>query len=138
MMFQLKSEVQFDMAHFLYDYEGKCANLHGHRYRVVASFRSETLCESGQTRGMVADFHDINAALKSIAEEFDHKLVVEDNEEGRRLREVLDQYDVVPVPYRPTAEEMSRDFYFRLKKTGLPVFSVEVFETPTNSCTFSE
>lgn len=137
-MFQLKSEVQFDMAHFLYGYKGKCANLHGHRYRVVASFQSETLCESGQTRGMVADFHDINAALKSIAEVFDHKLVVEDNEEGRRLREVLDRYDVVLVPYRPTAEEMSRDFYLRLKKTGLPVFSVEVFETPTNSCTYSE
>ena len=137
-MFQLKSEVQFDMAHFLYGYEGKCANLHGHRYRVVAAFRSETLCESGQTRGMVADFHDIKAALKSIAEEFDHKLVAEDNAEGRRLEEVLSDYEVVLVPYRPTAEEMSRDFYYRLKKTGLPVFSVEVFETPTNSCTYSE
>ena len=137
-MFQLKSEVQFDMAHFLSGYQGKCANLHGHRYRVVASFRSETLCESGQTRGMVADFHDIKAALKAIANEFDHKLMVEDNEEGRRLKEVLSGYELVLVPYRPTAEEMSRDFYRRLKETGLPVFSVEVFETPTNSCLYCE
>lgn len=137
-MFQLKSEVQFDMAHFLYDYEGKCANIHGHRYRLVAIFASETLCESGQTRGMVADFHDIKAALKELSDAFDHKLVVEDNEEGKRLQSVLSGYDVVLVPYRPTAEEMSRDMFRRIKATGLPVTSVELYETPTNSCIYSE
>ena len=84
-MFQLKSEVQFDMAHFLHGYDGKCANIHGHRYRLVAMFQSETLCAEGQARGMVADFHTIKAALK-----------------------------------------------------GLPVSSVELYETPTNSCIYSE
>ena len=33
-MFILKSEIQFDTAHYLSGYTGKCANLHGHRYRV--------------------------------------------------------------------------------------------------------
>ena len=137
-MFQLKSEVQFDMAHFLYGYQGKCANIHGHRYRLVATFASETLQQSGQARGMVVDFCEIKAALKTIAEDFDHKLVVEDNEEGRRLTEVLAGYDVVLLPYRPTAEEMSRDIYHRLQAAGLPVSTVELYETPTNSCIYSE
>lgn len=137
-MFQLKSEVQFDMAHFLYGYDGKCANIHGHRYRLVATFRSETLQTEGQARGMVADFHDVKAVLRKLAQEFDHKLVVEDNDEGRRLLEVLSGYQVILVPYRPTAEEMSRDFFYRIKESGLPVWSVELFETPTNSCIYSE
>lgn len=137
-MFQLKSEVQFDMAHFLYGYQGKCANIHGHRYRLIATFASETLQQEGQARGMVADFHEIKASLREIAKEFDHKLVLEDNEEGRRLTEVLSAYAIILVPYRPTAEEMSRDFYHRLQAAGLPVSSVELYETPTNSCTYSE
>ena len=137
-MFQLKSEVQFDMAHFLYGYNGKCGNIHGHRYRLVASFAAETLQERGQARGMVVDFCEIKAALKSIAEAFDHKLVVEDNDEGKRLVQALADYDVVLVPYRPTAEEMSRDFYHRLQSMGLPVSGVELYETPTNSCVYSE
>lgn len=137
-MFQLKSEVQFDMAHFLHGYDGKCANIHGHRYRLVATFASETLQQSGQARGMVMDFCEIKAVLKAIAEDFDHKLVVEDNEEGKRLVSVLAGYDVVLVPYRPTAEEMSRDMYHRLQSAGLPVSAVELYETPTNSCIYSE
>ena len=75
-MFQLKSEVQFDMAHFLHGYDGKCANIHGHRYRLVAMFQSETLCAEGQARGMVADFHTIKAALKELAEEFDESVEI--------------------------------------------------------------
>ena len=137
-MFQLKSEVQFDMAHFLHGYAGKCANIHGHRYRLVATFASETLQERGQARGMVVDFCQIKEALKTIAETFDHKLTVEDNDEGRRLVSVLADYDVVLLPYRPTAEEMSRDIYHRLQSMGLPVSAVELYETPTNSCTYSE
>ena len=35
-MYGLKTESSFDAAHFLTDYHGKCENLHGHRWRVVA------------------------------------------------------------------------------------------------------
>ena len=38
----------------------------------------------------------------------------------------------------PTAEEMSRDIFYKLKDMGLNVSEVELFETPTNSCTYSE
>ncbi|WP_046058915.1 6-carboxytetrahydropterin synthase, partial [Clostridium sp. IBUN13A] len=38
----------------------------------------------------------------------------------------------------PTAEEMSRDIFNRLKDMGLSVYEVELFETPNNSCIYSE
>ena len=36
LMYILETEQSFDSAHFLSGYKGKCSNLHGHRWRVVA------------------------------------------------------------------------------------------------------
>ena len=141
-MFILKNEIQFDTAHYLSGYEGKCSNIHGHRYRLVVELSSDTLQASGQCRGMVADFSDVKKAMHAIAEQYDHKLLIEDNEDGRAVAEVLsnvpNQFAIVMVPYRPTAEEMSRDIYYQMKNAGYPVYSVELYETPTNSCKYFE
>ena len=141
-MFVIKNEIQFDTAHYLSSYTGKCSNIHGHRYRLVVELASETLQAEGQCRGMVADFTDVKQQLRRIAERYDHKLLIEDNEDGRvvadQLAQVPNQFAVVMVPYRPTAEEMSRDIYRQIKNAGYPVHSVELYETPTNSCKYFE
>ncbi len=141
-MFILRNEIQFDTAHYLSGYEGKCSNIHGHRYRLVLELASDTLHQEGQQRGMVADFGEVKAMLKTIADQYDHKLLIEDNDDGRTvaaaLAQVPNQFAVVMVSYRPTAEEMSRDIYQQIKKAGFPVYSVELFETPTNSCKYME
>ena len=141
-MFKVKSQIEFDMAHYLSGYDGKCSNIHGHRYKLIVSVKSETLHQEGQLRGMVDDFGNIKAKLREIEDLYDHKLVIEDNEDGRlvaeKLRELPNAFNVMLVPYRPTAEEMSRDIFYKLKSMGLNVSEVELFETPTNSCTYSE
>ena len=141
-MFILKNEIQFDTAHYLSGYEGKCSSIHGHRYRLVVELASDTLHQSGQQRGMLADFGDVKAILKQIADQYDHKLLIEDNADGRavaqQLAQVPNQFAVWLVPYRPTAEEMSRDIYYQIKAAGYPVYSVELFETPVNSCIYRE
>lgn len=141
-MFKIKSEVQFDMAHYLSGYNGKCSNIHGHRYRLIVMLKSETLHEDGQLRGMVDDFTTFKDTLKEIAEIFDHKLILEENEEGialaQNLKGLPNEFDIYFVGYRPTAEEMSRDIFNRLKEKGLSVCEVELFETPNNSCIYTE
>ena len=141
-MFKLKSEVQFDTAHYLSGYEGTCSNIHGHRYRLIATIGSKELNKDGQTRGMVDDFGNFKKALKIIEKAFDHKLVIENNEDGRKvyekLKELPNGFHMVLVDYRATAEEMSRDIFNRLKNMGLPIIEVELFETPNNSCIYSE
>ena len=141
-MFILKNEIQFDTAHYLSGYEGKYSNIHGHRYRLVVELANETLQPSGQCRGMVADFGDVKKEMQRIAEQYDHKLLIEDNADGRAVAEALakvpNQFAIVMVPYRPTAEEMSRDIYQQMKTAGYPVHSVELYETPTNSCKYME
>jgi len=141
-MFKIKSEVQFDMAHYLSGYKGKCSNIHGHRYKLIAKIKSETLHTEGQLRGMVDDFSNFKDTLKEIANIFDHKLIIEGNEEGKvlakKLEELPNNFEIYFVNYRPTAEEMSRDIFNRLKINGLPVCEVELFETPNNSCIYTE
>ena len=141
-MFKVKSQIEFDMAHYLSGYNGKCSNLHGHRYKLIVSIKSETLHQEGQLKGMVDDFGNIKYKLKEIEDLFDHKLVIENNEEGlllaKKLKELPNSFDVLLVPYRPTAEEMSIDIFHKLKAMGLDVCEVELFETPTNSCTYTE
>ena len=44
-MYGLQAETHFDGAHFLTDYYGKCENLHGHRWRVVATIEVERLAD---------------------------------------------------------------------------------------------
>lgn len=141
-MFLLKNEIQFDTAHYLSGYEGKCSNIHGHRYRLVVELASDTLHQDGQCRGMVADFSDVKKMLRDLAEQYDHKLLIENNTDGcavaEQLRGVPNQFAIVMVPYRPTAEEMSRAIYQQIKNAGFPVYSVELYETPTNSCKYME
>ena len=141
-MFILKNEIQFDMAHYLSGYKGKCANIHGHRYRLIVKIASETLHQEGQLRGMVDDFGNIKKILKEVEDFFDHKLILEDNEEGIKIGESLSQmpnnFKIVYVPYRTTAEEMSRHIFNMLKEKGLNVYEIELFETPSNSCIYKE
>lgn len=42
-MYYLKTENSFDSAHFLKGYDGKCRNLHGHRWRVVVEIAADQL-----------------------------------------------------------------------------------------------
>ena len=141
-MFILKSEIEMDIAHYLVDYNGECKNIHGHRYRLIVKVAAEELQESGHLRGMVDDFRNIKGALKKISEQFDHKLLLEDNAEGRRIAEFFKEnefgFDVLMVPYRTTVEEMSRDIYQKIRSYDVNVVEVELYETPTSSCIYTE
>ena len=63
-MYSLKTNSSFDSAHFLAGYEGKCRNLHGHRWTVEVEVGGEKLMQDGQTRGMVVDFGDLKKDLR--------------------------------------------------------------------------
>ncbi len=58
-MYLLQAEASFDAAHFLKGYNGKCKNLHGHRWRVVARIQGCKLQEDGSQRGMLVDFGEL-------------------------------------------------------------------------------
>ncbi|GLI57205.1 6-carboxytetrahydropterin synthase QueD [Propionigenium maris DSM 9537] len=137
-MYILRAEHSFDSAHFLSGYEGKCANIHGHRWRIVAEVAGEKLASEGQLRGMVIDFGDLKRDVKKMVDDHDHALIIETG----TMREVTlnclreDGFNIIEIPFRPTAEEFSRYFYEILEEKGYQVKRVTVYETPTNCATY--
>lgn len=137
-MYYLQSEVSFDAAHFLSGYEGKCRNIHGHRWRVVATVQGENLQQEGTQRGMLMDFGDLKADLKALGEQFDHSLILEIGSLKESTLSALreEEFHLEFVPFRSTAENFSRYFYEKLTQKGYSVKEVAVYETPTNCAVY--
>lgn len=122
-MYFLTHSFDFEAAHFLRDYKGKCANMHGHTYKVELSIKGEKL----QANGILVDFSFIKKVVNEIVvSNFDHKV----------LNEVMDE--------NPTAENLARLIYdsvqlqFAMNGFEVSVDYVRVWETSNNSATYKE
>lgn len=133
-MYGLKTESSFDAVHFLTDYHGKCENLHGHRWRVVAVIATDELQETGTCKDMVMDFGDFKRILRQLTEELDHSFIVEEGSLKPQTMECLKEegFTLSVMPFRTTAENLARYFWQRLDDAGVPILTVEVYETPNN------
>ena len=138
-MYLLKTEATFDSAHFLRGYNGKCANLHGHTWRVEVTVGSDTLTASGEQRGMVIDFADVKKAVRNLADRFDHTLIYESGSLRDATLAALEAegFSLTAFPLRPTAEHFAAYFYQELAQR-LPVRRVAVYETPENCAVYEE
>ena len=139
-MYSLKTTAAFDSAHFLAGYNGKCANIHGHRWVIEVAAAQEKLVENGEKRGMVIDFCDLKKAVRAIADSFDHTLIYETGSLRKATVAALEaeSFSLKQVPFRPTAENFARYFYHQLLSDGFPVSSVTVYETPDNCAAYEE
>lgn len=70
---------QFDAAHFLPNYEGKCKNLHGHTWLLeveVSLMLPFDLISEGPKQGMVIDFGDLKEVVqREVIDKLDHTLL---------------------------------------------------------------
>ena len=108
-MYTIKKTVEFDAAHWLRGYVGKCANLHGHRWRAEVTFSGVVLNDLGLLR----DFNDV----KLVVEKFDHKVLNE-----------VPPFDVI----NPTAENIAR-----IICEDLGAAMVRVWETPSSEAVYA-
>ncbi len=137
-MYTLKAIAAFDSAHFLKGYNGKCANLHGHRWTIEAVFGSRTLIQDGEKRGMVIDFGDLKKAVRALADHFDHALIIEKDSLKPATFDALTEegFRIIEVDFRPTAECFAKYCFDALCAEKLPVSAVTVYETPDNCATY--
>ena len=137
-MYYLKTSAAFVSAHFLSGYNGKCANIHGHRWTVEVKINGEELQNDGEKRGMLIDFSDLKKAVKKLADDFDHALIYESGSLKEKTIAALNEenFRLIEVPFRPTAENFAKHFYDLLSGKGLAVCSVTVYETPNNCAVY--
>ncbi len=138
-MYTLQTSASFDSAHFLKGYDGKCSNIHGHRWLVEVTVASEDVEAAGSIRGMIVDFKTLKEDLKDLADAFDHSLVMEAGSLKDKTMEALqeEEFRIVELPFRPTAENLAKYFYEEMEEKGYQVVLVKVYETPNNCAGYS-
>jgi 6-pyruvoyltetrahydropterin/6-carboxytetrahydropterin synthase len=120
-MYEVVVEQPFSAAHFLKDYPGKCANIHGHNYRVQVTVEGDTL----DHLGMLVEFEVIKKALKPWIDQFDHGFLNQ-----------IPPFDTI----NPSAENLAKFFHDEVAQalagSSARVALVRVFETEKCSAAY--
>ncbi|SEF73314.1 6-carboxytetrahydropterin synthase QueD [Lachnospira multipara] len=135
-MYSVTTKAEFDAAHFLAGYPGKCKNLHGHRWSIEATLKGEELDELG----MLVDFTDIKRDLKEICDNFDHSLIMKkDSLKPATLEALMDEgFKINIMDFMPTAEGFAKFFFEELEKKNYPIVEIKVYETPKNYAIYTK
>ena len=127
--------IEFDAGHRVATHDGKCRNLHGHRYRVGVTVQGPIPQD-----GMVVDFGILGAVLREhVHDRFDHVFIYDQNDHA--VEHVLSEgpWRGAPVPGPPTAENLAVWIAdtVRSHMPRFPVVRVEVYETPNSVGTWT-
>ena len=133
---RITKHFDFETAHALYGYDGKCKNIHGHSYQLFVTVIGVPLDDDTHPKnGMVMDFGDLKSIVKEeIVNKFDHAVVLNEHSPHKELAEQISDHShkIVMVPYQPTSEKMLFDFAERIAKR-LPqnvfLHSLKLYET---------
>ena len=125
----------FDMAHALLNYPGKCRNIHGHTYKLEVTVKG-VLCNDNASpkKGMLIDFTDFKKLIdENIINVWDHALMIHQDNDPDLLHALRNNYEkVIVVPFQPTTENMVCELSSLIKKIlplNLQLFSLCLYET---------
>jgi len=122
----------FDSAHQLIGHKGKCANLHGHTYRLEVMLKGPVItAEDPSNEGFVIDFGDLKSIVNElIVNRLDHAFLAQGNEPVLATLQATNA-KVAVLGFRTTAENLAMYICHTLKQAHLPVHAVRLWETPT-------
>ncbi|MBI9054733.1 MAG: 6-carboxytetrahydropterin synthase [Bacteroidales bacterium] len=135
---RVTKEFNFEIAHALWNYDGPCANIHGHSYRMfVTVIGSPIMDDNNPKNGMVIDFGDLKRIINGqIVDPMDHAIVLNSKaivgSEFSNNQMFKKQH---LVNYQPTCENMVVDFVERIQKNlpnHIKLHSLKLHETATS------
>lgn len=118
-MYTVTVRNEFNAAHHLRDYQGKCEDLHGHNWAVEVTVAATELNRTG----MVVDFADLKRDLAELLEKLDHKFL----NEIEPFKEI-----------NPTSENIACWLYQGLKLKYHGLVRVTIWETATSQASYEE
>lgn len=133
---RITKEFKFEMAHALHGYDGACANIHGHSYRLWVTVKGKVMNDINHAKnGMVLDFADLKDIVKPcIINKYDHSLVL--NAESPHAKIDLSSFEKVHyLSYQPTSENLVLDFANQIKgqlPQSVSLLKVVLSETSTS------
>lgn len=132
-MYQISREISFCYGHRLLNYNGKCANLHGHNDLAVITIESAQLDELG----MVLDFGEIKSTVAQwVDDTLDHRMLLHKDDPILPHLHQLNE-PVFVMNDNPTAENIARAIFEYAKSQGYRVTEVKLWETPSSCAIYS-
>ena len=124
-------KIDFCAGHRVLGHENKCANIHGHNYRLMIHAAPQYLNKL-DSLGRVIDFSVLKTKLKTwIDDNWDHRTLLHKDDP---LIKALKNQKLYIMPYNPTAENMAR---YLLKKSrqlfskdAIVITKITLWETP--------
>lgn len=121
--FTLKTLLDFAAAHSLRGYDGDCAKLHGHNWKVEVEVCGNKL----NNIGMLIDFKEIKKQAKQAVKELDHTFL-NDHPHFQRMN--------------PTAENIAQYLFTeiakRIETDDVQMHSITIWENDRNCVTYCE
>ncbi len=121
-------EVQIDASHRLLHYQGKCANLHGHRWKVEVWVEGEP---DAKTNILI----DYNLIKQAVAK-YDHQIIL--NQDDPKVSAIKQYQYVITTPGDPTSELLAliirNDLYEICRTQGIDaaIPRIRVWESPNS------
>jgi len=127
-------EVQIDTSHRLLHYKGKCANLHGHRWKVEVWMEGEP----DPATQILIDY----SLIKKVIGKYDHQII--HNRDDPMVACMEKFQHVITTPGDPTSELIAAiirdDLYAVCRDLKIPatVPKIRVWESPTSCAELTE
>lgn len=123
-MFEIRVSAEFEAAHRVAGYDGKCDRLHGHSWIVEASVTGKKL----DNLGMLVDFKVVKGRLRDLLETLDHQY--------------LNELPAFADGHNPTAEHIAQYVYEEMAKAeffddNVKLKYIQVWESPKSSAIYS-
>ena len=109
-MIRITKIFTFETAHILYNYDGKCKNMHGHSYKLFVTVKGKPVNDLDNPKnGMVVDFGDIKKIVnEEVVDIWDHAVLINANSPHKELGNELEGrgHKVIYCSFQPTCENM--------------------------------
>ncbi|MCD6358694.1 MAG: 6-carboxytetrahydropterin synthase QueD [Dehalococcoidia bacterium] len=122
-MYEISIRQHFDAAHYLRGYEGKCENLHGHRFEVIVSIQVKKLNKIG----LGYDFTKLSEISGAILNKLDHSCLND-----------IPPFDIINPSSENIASTIYKELREKLPQNDITLFSVQVCESPNSWVTYTE
>ena len=128
-MFRVTRRFEFDAAHRLLGYDGKCKHVHGHHYVAEVTVEGTKLDELG----MLLDFGALKKVGDWIDGNWDHNILL--HPDDHPMVDNWVSWNCLREPFtschQPTAENMAAHLFHKAKAIlGGLVVNIRLYETP--------
>ena len=120
-MYEVSVQEHFDAAHYLRGYQGRCENLHGHRFEVMVSLRTKQTDDIG----LAYDFVQLKEHLRGILGRFDHTCLND-----------IPPFDKINPSSEIIASTIYTELASLLQGEKVVISSIKVWESPKSCITY--